>query len=194
MDLYQWWPLVMFAFVSTFSPGPNNIMLMTSGANVGFKKTIPHMAGVTFGFSIMIILVGIGLIGVFQQYPIIQQALHWLCLGYLVYLAVKIVLSNPRQSSTTYKPMTFLSAAMFQWVNPKGWSMALTAVSVYNYTTSWVGLAIIAIVFAMVNVPSVSVWTAAGKQLSQWMHHPKYVRWFNGAMGGLLLLSVVPML
>jgi len=144
MDLYQWWPLVMFAFVSTFSPGPNNIMLMTSGANVGFKKTIPHMAGVT--------------------------------LGYLVYLAVKIVLSKPSQSSTTYKPMTFLSAAMFQWVNPKGWSMALTAVSVYNYTTSWVGLAIIAIVFAMVNVPSVSVWTAAGKQLSQWMQSGKLER------------------
>ncbi|WP_423839487.1 LysE family translocator, partial [Vibrio cholerae] len=84
--------------------------------------------------------------------------------------------------------------ALFQWVNPKGWSMALTAVSVFNPNASWLQLGLIALVFALVNLPSVSAWTAAGKQLSYWMNHPNYVRWFNGAMGGLLLLSVVPML
>ncbi|MGF1780086.1 LysE family translocator [Vibrio fluvialis] len=194
MDYSQWGPLVAFAFVSTFTPGPNNIMLMTSGANVGFWRTIPHMLGVTFGFSVMVLLVGVGLTGLFQAYPVLQQILHVACLVYLVYLAIKIARSTPANKKHQYKPMSFLSAAMFQWVNPKGWSMALTAVSVYNQSASWAQLLLIALVFAAVNIPSVSVWTAAGKQLSHWMTHPKYVRWFNGSMGGLLLLSTVPML
>lgn len=194
MEMYQWLPLAAFAFVSTFSPGPNNIMLMTSGANVGFIKTVPHMLGVTIGFSVMILAVGIGLTGLFQTYPVVQETLHWLCLCYLVYLAVKIALSKPNDETKVYQPMSFLAAAMFQWVNPKGWSMALTAVSVYNFSASWIGLSIIAITFAMVNIPSVSIWTAAGKQLSKIMNNPKYVRWFNGSMGAILLLSAVPML
>lgn len=194
MDYTQWWPLVAFAFVSTFSPGPNNIMLMTSGANVGFMRTIPHMLGVTFGFSIMVLLVGVGLTGLFHRYPMLQQGLQIACTIYLVYLAIKIALSNPSQGGKQYQPMSFFSAVLFQWVNPKGWSMALTAVSVFNQSASWAQLMLISLVFALVNIPSVSVWTAAGKQLSHWMNHPSYVRWFNGAMGALLLLSVVPML
>ncbi|ASU21885.1 lysine transporter LysE [Vibrio qinghaiensis] len=194
MDYTQWWPLVAFAFVSTFSPGPNNIMLMTSGANVGFMRTIPHMLGVTFGFSIMVLLVGVGLTGLFHRYPMLQQGLQIACTIYLVYLAIKIALSNPSQGEKQYQPMSFFSAVLFQWVNPKGWSMALTAVSVFNQSASWAQLMLISLVFALVNIPSVSVWTAAGKQLSHWMNHPSYVRWFNGVMGALLLLSVVPML
>ncbi|TXZ95424.1 LysE family translocator [Vibrio cholerae] len=194
MDYTLFGPLLAFAFVSTFSPGPNNIMLMTSGANVGFLRTIPHMLGITFGFSIMVLLVGVGLTELFQRYPLIQQGLQILCTLYLVYLAVKIALSRPSKDGQEYQLMSFVAAALFQWVNPKGWSMALTAVSVFNPNASWLQLGLIALVFALVNLPSVSVWTAAGKQLSYWMNHPNYVRWFNGAMGGLLLLSVVPML
>ncbi len=152
------------------------------------------MLGVTIGFSVMIFAVGIGLTGVFQTYPIVQEILHWICLSYLVYLAIKIALSKPSEDKEAYRPMSFISAAMFQWVNPKGWSMALTAVSVYNFSASWIGLTIIAVTFAMVNVPSVSIWTAAGKQISGVMNNPRYVRWFNGSMGGLLLLSAIPML
>ncbi len=147
MDYSQWGPLVAFAFVSTFTPGPNNIMLMTSGANVGFWRTIPHMLGVTFGFSVMVLLVGVGLTGLFQAYPVLQQILHVACLVYLVYLAIKIARSTPANKNHQYKPMSFLSAAMFQWVNPKGWSMALTAVSVYNQSASWAQLLLIALVF-----------------------------------------------
>jgi threonine/homoserine/homoserine lactone efflux protein len=194
MDFTVFGSLLAFAFVSTFSPGPNNIMLMTSGANVGFLRTIPHMLGITFGFSIMVLLVGMGLTELFQRYPIIQQVLQILCTLYLVYLAMKIALSRPSQDSHEYQPMSFMAAALFQWLNPKAWSMALTAVSMFNPDASWLQLGLIALVFALVNVPSVSVWTAAGKQLSDWIHHPSYVRWFNGAMGGLLLLSVLPML
>ncbi|NCO46246.1 MAG: LysE family translocator, partial [Vibrio sp.] len=110
MDYTQWWPLVAFAFVSTFSPGPNNIMLMTSGANVGFMRTIPHMLGVTFGFSIMVLLVGVGLTGLFHRYPMLQQGLQIACTIYLVYLAIKIALSNPSQGEKQYQPMSFVSA------------------------------------------------------------------------------------
>ncbi|NNN44862.1 MULTISPECIES: LysE family translocator [unclassified Vibrio] len=194
MDYTQWGPLIAFAFVSTFSPGPNNIMLMTSGANVGFIRTIPHMLGVTLGFSIMVLLVGIGLTDLFQRYPWMQHGLHIACSGYLIYLAFKIAFSSPTQAKQDYQPMSFLSAVLFQWVNPKGWSMALTAVSVFNPSASWLQLMVIALVFIMVNIPSVSVWAAAGKQLSYWMNDSRYVRWFNGIMGGLLLLSVLPML
>lgn len=194
MDYSQWGPLVAFAFVSTFTPGPNNIMLMTSGANVGFLRTVPHMLGITVGFSVMVLLVGVGLTGLFQAYPLLQQILNVVCLAYLVYLAIKIARSRPVSSVQEYRPMSFISAVLFQWVNPKGWSMALTAVSVYNESASWLQLLLISLVFALVNIPSVSVWTAAGKQLSSWMTHPKYVGWFNGAMGGLLLASTLPML
>lgn len=194
MDYTQWAPLVAFAFVSTFTPGPNNIMLMTSGANVGFMRTLPHMLGITIGFSMMVLLVGVGLTGLFQAYPLLQQILHVVCLTYLVYLAIKIARSRPVGTAQEYKPMSFVSAVLFQWVNPKGWSMALTAVSVYNESASWLQLILISLVFALVNIPSVSIWTAAGKQLSYWMTHPKYVGWFNGAMGGLLLASTLPML
>lgn len=194
MDYSQWGPLVAFAFVSTFTPGPNNIMLMTSGANVGFLRTVPHMLGITVGFSVMVLLVGVGLTGLFQAYPLLQKILNVVCLAYLVYLAIKIARSRPASSVQEYRPMSFISAVLFQWVNPKGWSMALTAVSVYNESASWLQLLLISLVFALVNIPSVSVWTAAGKQLSSWMTHPKYVGWFNGAMGGLLLASTLPML
>lgn len=106
MDYTLFGPLLAFAFVSTFSPGPNNIMLMTSGANVGFLRTIPHMLGITFGFSIMVLLVGVGLTELFQRYPLIQQGLQILCTLYLVYLAVKIALSRPSKDGQEYQPMS----------------------------------------------------------------------------------------
>lgn len=194
MDYSSVGPLLAFAFVSTFSPGPNNIMLMTSGANVGFIRTIPHMLGITLGFSMMVLLVGLGLTELFQRYAVIQQGLQLLCTLYLVYLALKIALSRPAQEGQVYQPMSFVEAVLFQWVNPKSWSMALTAVSVFNPQASWLQLVMIALVFAVFNLPSGSLWITAGKQMSRWMNHPHYIRWFNGAMGGLLILSVLPML
>ncbi|PSW19790.1 lysine transporter LysE [Photobacterium sanctipauli] len=195
MDYQQLVALTTFAFVATASPGPNNIMLMTSGANVGFMKTVPHMLGVMLGFSFMVIIVGIGLTGVFQTYPIIQQALEVLCLGYLFYLAAKIALSKPQPNhKTSYKPMSFLAAASFQWVNPKGWTMALTTISVFNSSNDWLGVVIISAIFALVTIPSVSFWTVAGKQLQTFLESPTRMKWFNYSMAGLLVLSVVPMM
>ncbi|CAH0536136.1 LysE family translocator [Vibrio marisflavi] len=194
MDLGQLGAIALFAFVTTFSPGPNNIMLMTSGANVGFVRTIPHMLGVVFGFAFMVILVGMGLTTVFHTYPVIHQVLKVVSLAYLFYLAYKIATSKPSQNKCDYKPLSFLGAASFQWVNPKGWAMALTAVSVYNYSASIFGLVIIACVFCVVNLPNVGFWTVAGKNLQRWLNSPTKVRNFNWVMAGLLVASTLPMM
>ena len=177
-----------------FTPGPNNIMLMTSGANVGFTRTIPHMLGITLGFAFMLILVGLGLMGIFSAYPMMHTILKYLSLSYLVYLAVKIAISGRSKEVDDFKPMSFLGAASFQWVNPKGWSMALTAVTLFSQGGAWLELAIIACMFTLANLPSVSFWTIAGKQLQHWLVTPSRVVGFNVTMAGLLLLSAIPMI
>ncbi|MCA3976858.1 LysE family translocator [Vibrio vulnificus] len=194
MELSQLSALALFAFVSTFTPGPNNIMLMTSGANVGFARTIPHMLGITLGFAVMVMLIGVGLMGLFHSYPLSHQILKYLSLSYLVYLAAKIALSGKASERKDFKPMSFLQAASFQWVNPKGWTMALTAVSVYSTGSQWWELVLIAGVFILANLPSVSFWTAAGTQLQRWLTTQTRVKSFNISMALLLLLSTVPML
>jgi len=195
MEYQQLIALITFAFVSTVSPGPNNIMLMTSGANVGFMRTIPHMLGITFGFSLMVALVGFGLMGLFTAYPVIQQGLRIISMLYLVYLAVKIANSKPMTNKKSdYRPMNFISAASFQWVNPKAWTMALTAISVYAASTEPQDVLLVSLIFGLVNVPSVSLWTTAGKQLQGILQAPTKIKIFNYSMAGLLALSIVPML
>ncbi|MDW6005070.1 LysE family translocator [Vibrio mangrovi] len=190
----QLYALALFAFISTFTPGPNNMMLMASGANVGFVRTLPHMLGVTFGFGAMVFLVGIGVSGIFHAFPLLHPILKWLCLAYLIYLAVKIATSRPNISSDSYQPMTFLSAALFQWVNPKGWSMALTAVSLYNPSASIQGLIWTAMVFIIINIPSGTTWVFAGKQISTLLRKPAHILWFNYTMAFLLVASTLPMM
>ena len=195
MEYQQLIALITFAFVSTVSPGPNNIMLMTSGANVGFMRTIPHMLGITFGFSLMVALVGFGLMGLFTAYPIVQQGLRIASMLYLLYLAVKIAKSKPMTNQASdYKPMSFLSAASFQWVNPKAWTMALTAISVYATSADPQDILLVSLIFGLVNVPSVSLWTTAGKQLQGILQAPTKIKIFNYSMASLLVFSIVPML
>ncbi|PWI32581.1 lysine transporter LysE [Vibrio albus] len=186
--------LTLFAFVSTFTPGPNNMMLMTSGANIGFIRTLPHVLGVIFGFGLMVFLVGIGATEVFRLFPGLHQALTWACMAYLIYLAVKIGLSRPEMSNQTYRPMSFLSAAMFQWVNPKGWSMALTAVSVYNPAATLHGLLIVTLTFILVNFPSTTSWVFAGQKISGLLKNQAHIRIFNIVMAATLIGSTLPMM
>ena len=195
MEYQQLIALITFAFVSTVSPGPNNIMLMTSGANVGFMRTIPHMLGITFGFSLMVALVGFGLMGLFTAYLVVQQSLRIASMLYLLYLAVKIAKSKPMTNQASdYKPMSFLSAASFQWVNPKAWTMALTAISVYATSAEPQDILLVSLIFGLVNVPSVSLWTTAGKQLQGILQAPTKIKIFNYSMASLLVFSIVPML
>lgn len=186
--------LAIFALVSSITPGPNNLMLMASGANFGFRRTLPHMLGVALGFALMVILVGIGLVGLFDAYPVSYLALKVLSVAYLLYLAYRIAAAAPPagNSSETGKPFTFTQAALFQWVNPKAWTMALTAISVYSPSQSLGAIALIAAIFGAINLPSVSLWTVLGQQLRRLLHSPQYLRAFNLCMALMLVASLYP--
>jgi len=187
--------LVTFSFVSTITPGPNNLMLMSSGANFGFKRSLPHMLGIGIGFSIMVMLVGVGLVQVFEWFPQSYSVLRVLSIGYLLYLAFKVATAGaPKSQASDAKPLTFMQAAAFQWVNPKGWSMALSAISVYAPSATISSIVLVSLVFAMANMPSTSMWTLLGLQIQNYLTSNKRLRIFNGLMGGLLVASVIPVM
>ena len=188
--------LALFAFATSITPGPNNLMLMASGANFGFKKTLPHMLGVSLGFSLMVVLVGLGIVQIFEMFPISYDILKVLSIVYLIYLAFKIATSSSKIESKKgrSKPMTFLQAAAFQWVNPKGWTMALTAISVYAPSQSFEAVGLIAIVYIVVNIPSVTSWTVLGKQIQRFLTSHKRLQAFNITMAALLIVSLYPAL
>ncbi|WP_299620518.1 LysE family translocator [uncultured Tateyamaria sp.] len=187
--------LVVFAFVSSITPGPNNLMLMASGANFGFRQTVPHMLGIGIGFTFMVMLVGGGLVQVFDAYPISYTALKVGSVLYLLYLAWKIANAAPiNEGHGKGQPMTFLQAAGFQWVNPKAWAMALTAVSVYAPDTTLWAIFLVALVFGAVNLPSVSTWTILGQQMARFLTNPARLTAFNWTMAALLVASLYPVL
>jgi len=188
--------LLTFAFVSSITPGPNNLMLMTSGANFGFKPTIPHMLGISLGFALMIVLVGIGLMQLFDLYPISYEILKYASISYMLYLSYKIATSSQPigQSQSRGKPFTFIQAALFQWVNPKAWAMALTAISVYAPNKDIPAVLLVALIFALVNLPSVTSWVVLGQQLKRFLNSANKLKAFNLSMAALLLLSLYPVL
>ena len=190
--------LVAFAFVSSITPGPNNLMLMASGTNFGFARTVPHMLGVGIGFMLMVLLVGAGLGGVFELVPGAMSALKVASTVYLIYLAWRIATAAPLRGvdgDGGTRPFTFLQAAAFQWVNPKAWTMALTAAAVYlPKDDRWLAVLVVALVFGVVNIPSVTVWAAAGVQLRRLFHRPQAYRAFNVVAALLLVGSLYPVL
>jgi threonine/homoserine/homoserine lactone efflux protein len=188
--------LAIFAFVSSITPGPNNLMLMNSGANFGFKQTLPHALGVGIGFTIMVALVGLGIMQLFDIFPISYQILKVLSVVYLLYLAGKIAMSNSsiEAGDSNAKPFTFVQAAMFQWVNPKAWTMALTAISVYAPTKSLSAVLLVSLVFGLVNFPCISGWVVVGQKMQVFLTNKKRLRIFNGSMAALLVFSLYPVL
>ncbi|MBW4709398.1 LysE family translocator [Roseobacter sp. YSTF-M11] len=187
--------LTVFAFVGSATPGPNNLMLMASGANYGFTRSIPHMLGISIGFSVMIILVGAGLARIFDAYPASYIVLKVVSVLYLTFLAWKIATAAPiRKAGENGKPMTFLQAAAFQWVNPKAWAMALTALSVYAPGQTLMAFAVVAAVFGIVNLPSITLWTVLGQQMARVLTNPKRLHIFNWTMATLLMASLYPVL
>ena len=187
--------LVVFAFVASITPGPNNLMLMASGANFGFRRTVPHMLGVAGGFVVMVVLVGLGLAQIFQLYPVSYTVLMVVSVLYLLFLAWKIATAAPpSEAEHVGKPFTFLQAALFQWVNPKAWAMALTAVSVYSPSQEFGAIVLVATIFGLINLPSVSTWTLLGQQLQRVLTNPLRLRLFNFAMALLLLASLYPVI
>ncbi|MCA3439968.1 MAG: LysE family translocator [Rhodobacter sp.] len=187
--------LALFALVTSVTPGPNNLMLMASGANFGFRRTVPHMLGVSLGFVLLTFVVGVGLAGLFQTYPLTRTAMEVVSVFYMLWLAWKIAhAAAPKDRQAGGTPMTFLQAAAFQWVNPKAWAMATNAVTLYMPDRSLWAVALVALIFGAINLPSVSLWTLTGQQLRRVLTNPRRLTIFNWTMAGLLVLSLAPVL
>lgn len=188
-------PLMAFAFATSITPGPNNLMLMTSGANFGFRRTIPHMLGVALGFVIMAILMGLGLAQVFETWPVLKTGFQVVSVIYLLWLALKIARSAPpKEGEARGEPLTFLQAAAFQWVNPKAWAMAISAVTVYAPNDTALAVVAVAAIFGAVNLPSVGTWCLLGTQLRRILTNTTRLRSFNIVMAILLVGSLYPVL
>ena len=188
--------LFLFAFTTSITPGPNNMMLFASGVNFGFFRTVPHMLGIGAGFLSLLIAVGLGLGALLHSVPLLYTVLKFAGGAYLVWIAWKIGTSRSlSEGKGNAVPMTFLQAAAFQWINPKAWVMAVTAMATYTSQQSYLASIIwVGIVFAIVNVPSVSTWAGFGSALRQWLSDPVRLKWFNSTMAVLLVVSLWPML
>ena len=187
----------LFALVTSITPGPNNTMLLASGVNFGFVRTVPHMFGIAGGFATLLFGVGLGLGAVLKAYPALDLALKIAGGAYLLYLAWKIAMSRSLAAKGEAKavPITFFQAAAFQWVNPKAWVMAVTAMAVYtNPEAPFLSMLLVTAAFAAVNLPSVSVWAGFGMALRGFLADPVRLKWFNIAMGVLLAATLWPML
>ena len=197
MGLDVFLALVVFAFVSSVTPGPNNLMLLASGVNFGFRRTVPHMAGIGFGFWLLLMAVGLGLGAMLSAFPALHLALKIAGGAYLLYLAWRVATSRSMSGGGAGqgRPMTFLEAVAFQWVNPKAWVMAVTAMAIYtDPQRPLLTVVLVAAAFAIVNFPSVSVWAAFGVALRGFLADPVRLKWFNIAMGVLLAATLIPML
>ncbi len=196
MTLHALFGLITFAFVSSVTPGPNNLMLLSSGLTFGLRRTVPHMLGVTGGFILMVALLGLGLGAVFERIPGFHTGLRLFGMAYLLYLAWRIFNAGViEEGEGRARPMTFLEAAAFQWVNPKAWIMALTAIAAYTNPDNYIpSVLMLAVMFGLVNFPSVGVWAGAGMLMRKLLHNPKAVRVVNITMAILLVLSLWPIL
>jgi threonine/homoserine/homoserine lactone efflux protein len=186
---------IVFAVVMFITPGPNNIMVLSSGLTYGFRRTVPHIAGITIGFAFMIAAVGLGFGTVFIAYPVLQSILKYAGAAYLVYLAVAIAMSGPPKpdEANTRGPMTFLGAAMFQWVNIKGWVMVIGTITAYAAIARfpW-NIAIQTVLALALGMVSTSIWTLFGSALRPVLTSERAVRAFNVVMAVLLLASLYP--
>ncbi len=189
--------LTTFAIVASITPGPNNLMLMTSGVKYGFGRTLPHLAGVIVGFTLMIAVVGIGLDVIFDRFPQILPIMRVAGSLYMVWLALRIALAKPiGEAEPGGRPIGFFAAAGFQWVNPKAWALALSAFATYagvvdGYTGS---VLLIAALCALIAVPCCVAWTLFGASVSRMLTDPRVARPFNWTMAALLVASIAPTL
>ena len=183
----------IFWFVAAYTPGPNNVVASYSGFNFGITKTIPHILGVTLGFTSLVIFLTIGLINIFKLFPIIQVVIKYLGTLFLLYLAYKIAFSSGSEKIKKENPVKFIETFFFQYLNPKGVSVAIIVVSNYvelgeNYINYATQVVVMAFLFAST---SITLWTFIGKFLRKFASNDKFIKYFNYVMSVLLLLSVI---
>ncbi len=186
--------LLSFCLVATITPGPNNMMLLASGVSYGFKRTIPHMLGVTGGMGIMTLVVGTSMAGIARQLPGFYTGLHIASTLYLLWLAWRIATSTgPSEAGRKGRPMNPVEAAIFQWVNPKAWAMVLGAITSFARPDHLLNdLPIIIATFLAVGLPCNMLWAGTGAALQSVLAEPRVLRMFNVTMAGVLVLSILP--
>ena len=186
---------LVFALVASITPGPNNLLMMASGATFGVKRTAPHMAGVVLGFGFMTLAVGLGLAEVLKASPLLFAVLRWAAAAYILYIAYRMVTAKgPGIAVTGENPWSFLRAVVFQWINPKAWVMALGAVGTYaEHGRFLADVVIIAVAFMIINVPCALTWTGFGTGIRRWFKKPGHLKAFNWTMAALLVASLYPL-
>ncbi len=196
---------LFFAFVASATPGPNNLMLVASGANHGVRRTVPHMLGIAFGFALLVFLTGLGLARLLAALPLLEKVLGLLAFGFILHLAWRIATAPPPAPDAALegrggpkgvlrqRPLRFLEALAFQWVNPKGWAMALAALTTYVPNHDMIGTVVVTLTYAALVMPLALAWTALGVQIGRWLSGPRRIP-FNRIMAVLLVVSLVPVL
>ena len=184
--------LILFSISATLTPGPNNILLAYSGANFGFRKTLPHIVGIRIGMTCMHLAMLLGLGKLFEQYPMLHQVLSAFAASYIIYLAIKIARGKPNSSNSSASPMTFSQAALFQLVNPKSWAMLLTLVTALTLPNEqyWPSALLGVIVFNLATLPCSFFWVGVGRFLNGFLQNPQKLKRFNLVMASLLLLTL----
>jgi len=185
----------MFALSSAITPGPNNVMLMSSGVNYGVRRSLPLVFGVMLGFPAMFVAIGLGLGSIFQRYPFLHEGITIAGVSYLLYLAWKIAGSGkPDLTDTKARPLTFIQAALFQWVNPKAWIMAVGAIAAFTTAGPDINQQVVRIagIFMMASVPSAWTWLLFGVGLQRLLADDQRRQRFNWLMAALLVLSIIP--
>jgi len=185
--------IALFWFVTAYTPGPNNVIASYSGFNFGIIKTIPHILGVTLGFTSLVLFLSIGLINIFKLFPLIQVIMRYLGTLFLIYLAYKIAFSETTRETKKENPVKFIETFFFQYLNPKGVTVAIIVVSTYvelgeNYIKYATQIVILAFLFS---VTSITLWTFVGKFLRKFATNDKFIKHFNYVMSVLLLLSII---
>ncbi|WP_409011694.1 LysE family translocator [Aeromonas salmonicida] len=191
----EWYvPLFGFAVLTCGTPGPNNLMLTASGANFGVRRTLPHLTGVAVGQPVLQLVMALGLYPLFESWPLLRLGLQIFGSLYLLWLAWRIAVAGaPGDPARRARPLTLLEGLGFQFLNPKAWMMAISAISLFSLpgASYWPSLWGIMLVFPLVGFPVCFVWVLFGHQLSNWISTDRGWRRLNGSLGVLTALCVV---
>jgi threonine/homoserine/homoserine lactone efflux protein len=186
---------VLFGVIAAITPGPNNVMLTTTGLNFGVRRGVPHLLGICIGFPVMLALIGLGFGTLFQLYPILHEVIKIVGVIYLLYLAWKIANTQGGVGEISQsKPINFWQAAAFQWINPKAWIMGSSALAAYTSLDDnfFLQVLIICVTFMIITIPCAGIWLVFGAGLQHFLKDPRHLKIFNISMALLLIASILP--